>query len=74
MKIIRFFFSNKQTKDITKFAIRTNKYDNYKKIIPYSNFNGTFLESYPMQASFTVPKSKTEDAIYLLKNYGYSEV
>ena len=52
---IRTFFKVKLNNNTIKFVTRTTHYDNYKKWIPYCEWDEHFAESYPMQSYFKIP-------------------
>jgi len=53
------------------FHTTTPSYDPYQEWIPFCVFSGSFMESFPLQASFSVPLDRMDDAIAILKANHY---
>ena len=58
--------------DLAVFSITTSAYDPIKLWIPFCDFDGAFAESKPLQASFSVPLPRKDEAIAIMKSKGYS--
>ena len=71
---IRVFSHVRLDRDTTKIYVRTTHYDDFKKMLPYSEWNELFAESYPMHTWFTIPKSKEKEAYDILVKNGYREM
>jgi hypothetical protein len=67
----RKIFSYTIRKTDVLFNIVTPNYDKFDKMMPYIIFDGMFMESFPMQTSFTAPKDRLNDAKATLEQNGY---
>lgn len=56
----RFSVYQSNDKDMMIVCIKTTEYDPLKKWLPYIDWDGTYMESYPMQTSFICPCNKID--------------
>ena len=59
--------------DRAVFRVTTSSEDPYSVWLPFCDFDGMFAESIPMQAAFTVPLNRKEEAVEVMKQNGYTQ-
>jgi hypothetical protein len=66
-QVNHFSLFDDEKSETIKANIRSHKYQNFKKVMPFITQAGAWLESSPMQTSFSFPRNKKETVIKVMK-------